>query len=212
MTVLVLSPHPDDEALGCGGTIARYSKDGEKVIVAVFASGTGSHPLHKEHFIARTRKAEAESAHKILGVSKSVFFELDEFDFKNELLEKEVIPKLGELIKKEKVTKVFMPAIDDTHNHHRIVSHAMLQTYSQYELECHIYTYSIWNPLSILKRTQPRLVVDVTETQQLKLEAIREYSSQWLSVYQLLPIIAIKTFFSGLRYGCRWAEVFIQIR
>ena len=45
-----------------------------------------------------------------------------------------------------------------------------------------------------------------------KLEAIKAYRSQWVSMYQLVPIITVKSFLAGLRYGHRWSEVFYQIR
>ena len=37
---LVIAPHPDDEVLGCGGTIARLARRGEKVTVAIVTKGT----------------------------------------------------------------------------------------------------------------------------------------------------------------------------
>jgi len=212
MTILVLSPHPDDETLGCGGTIAKYSAAKERVIVVVFSSGEQSHPLHKEHLITKTRKAEAEEAHKILGVTESVFLMLQDTNLRDEIVQKEVIPQLGKLIKKEKPSKIFIPAIDDLLPDHRAVAHALLQVYTQYELDCDVYTYSIWNPLSIIKRSQPRLVVNTTEYQKQKIEAIKTYKSQWVAMYQVAPIALLKNFFSGMRYGHRWCEVFIQVK
>ena len=40
--VLVVAAHPDDEALGCGGTIARWASDGAKVHLAFLADGVGA--------------------------------------------------------------------------------------------------------------------------------------------------------------------------
>jgi N-acetylglucosamine malate deacetylase 1 len=212
MTVLVLAPHPDDEVLGVGGTLAAYASKGIRTVVVIFSTGAGSHPLHKENVITRRRKEETLAAHKQLNVSETIFLMYDEFNFREELIEKEGIAKLHEIIKKEKPTKIFMPAIDDLHAHHRAVSHLMLQLYSQYELECGLFTYSIWNPVAFLKRSQPRLVVDVSQQHHTKLVALREYRTQWLSLYQTVPVLIVKSFVSGLRYGYRWVEVFIQVK
>ena len=42
MNVLVLAAHPDDEVLGCGGTIARLSSEGHKVSIAILGQGVAS--------------------------------------------------------------------------------------------------------------------------------------------------------------------------
>jgi LmbE family N-acetylglucosaminyl deacetylase len=183
-----------------------------RVVVVVFAGGHMSHPLHKQHAVVRTRKDEATEVHKVLGVAESVFLMLQDASLRQEIVEKEIMSKLHDLIKKEKPTKIFMPALEDLPPDHRAVSRTMLQLYSQYKLECALYSYTIWNPLAILKRSQPRLVVDISEQQHKKFEAYRLYKSQWVSLYQLVPIVTIKSFLAGMRYGCRWAEVFIQVR
>src|SRR5262249_18352626 len=48
MSVLVLAAHPDDEVLGCGGTIARLSRDGQEVFVAILGEGMTSRYARQE--------------------------------------------------------------------------------------------------------------------------------------------------------------------
>lgn len=212
MAILLLAPHPDDEALGAGGTLAKYAAAGERVIVVIFSSGQGSHPLHKEHVITRTRKEEALAAHKILNVQETVFLMLEDTNLKEEVADEKISKMLLDLIKNEKPSKIFMPALDDLLPDHRAVSHLMLQLHSDESMACPIYTYGVWNHLSFLKRAQPRLVVDISAHQRQKLEAIRAYKSQWVAMYHLVPFVLLKSFFSGLRYGYRWVEVFVQVR
>jgi LmbE family N-acetylglucosaminyl deacetylase len=212
MTIIVFAPHPDDEVLGVGGTLARYAEAGERTVVVVFSTGRSSHPLHKERVIVQTRKEETMAAHKELGVSETVFLDLEDTRLREEIIEKETILHMHDLIKKERPKKLFIPAIDDLHPDHRAVTRAVLQLYSQYSLTMPVYTYINWNPVPIFKRAQPRLVVDITGTNRKKLSAIKAYRSQWVSMYQLVPVVLIKTFFAGLRHGTRWAEVFPQVR
>ena len=61
--VLVLAPHPDDEVLGAGGTIARLASQGRDVHVVIVTKG--GPPLFEEDFIERGR-AEAREAHDVL--------------------------------------------------------------------------------------------------------------------------------------------------
>lgn len=212
MTVIVFAPHPDDEVLGTGGLLAKAHAEGERTIVIVFSTGTGSHPLHKKNLIIRRRKAETAEAHAIIGVSESVFLDLEDGVLKEHIIEQEIIPKLYDIVKKEKNVRLFMPAIDDMHTDHRAVAHAVIQMHVQYAMKCPVYTYTIWNPLAIFRRSKPRLVVDISESHAKKVEAYKAYKSQWISMYQLVPIVTVRSFFSGMRYGCRWAEVYLQVR
>ncbi len=71
--VLVIAPHPDDEVLGVGGTIARYAAQGDTVDVAIITKGQATQWSDQEIKIARD---EARQAHKILGVKKTIFVDL----------------------------------------------------------------------------------------------------------------------------------------
>ena len=70
LTLLLIVPHPDDEVLGCGGTIARLADQGAEVHVAIVTRGTT--PPFDQVMIERGR-AEAREAHKLLGVASAHF-------------------------------------------------------------------------------------------------------------------------------------------
>ena len=67
MKVLVFAPHNDDEVLGVGGTIAKYTQSGNQVIVCEVTSGSNEN-------IVKKIKKEALQAHKLLGATETVFF------------------------------------------------------------------------------------------------------------------------------------------
>lgn len=63
--VLVLSPHPDDETLGCGTAIAAAADAGVRVVVVVLTDGAGSHPgstAYPPKRLAALRRAEVAEA------------------------------------------------------------------------------------------------------------------------------------------------------
>ena len=70
MRVLVIAPHPDDEIIGVGGTIAKRAKDGDEVYVCVVTKGKS--PLFNDEFIEQGRK-ECRKADKKLGVKETIF-------------------------------------------------------------------------------------------------------------------------------------------
>ncbi len=71
-TVLVFTPHPDDDTFGCGGTMARLAKNNNKVIVVIYTNDDkGSLDLEMtSERLARIRKAEEEKACEALGIPK----------------------------------------------------------------------------------------------------------------------------------------------
>jgi LmbE family N-acetylglucosaminyl deacetylase len=69
---LVIAPHPDDEALGCGGTIALLRQAQIPVRVIVASDGAASHPGSRRYpppVLGTLRRAESEAGLRILGVA-----------------------------------------------------------------------------------------------------------------------------------------------
>lgn len=71
-TVMVFTPHPDDEVFGCGGTLAMLARNGNKIIVVVYTNDNkGSFDLEMtSERLARIRKAEQEAAMEAIGIPK----------------------------------------------------------------------------------------------------------------------------------------------
>jgi LmbE family N-acetylglucosaminyl deacetylase len=70
-TSLILAPHPDDEALGCGGLIAHACVRGRPPLIVAVTDGAGSHPASKTHpppVLKAVRAAELRAAAAVLGV------------------------------------------------------------------------------------------------------------------------------------------------
>ena len=65
--IVVLCAHPDDEIIGVGGTIARYSKEGKKIHILVFSYGEKSHPWMQEGVQRHTREKESRKASSMVG-------------------------------------------------------------------------------------------------------------------------------------------------
>lgn len=81
---VVLAPHPDDESIGMGATIARKTSQGTRVILVVATDGQFSHgpDLIKTEDLIALRKSELRSAAHILGIADSDIYFADEVDTK----------------------------------------------------------------------------------------------------------------------------------
>lgn len=70
---LVIAPHPDDEAFGCGALLARRAAAGVTVIVVYLTDGEASHrghPILSERHVAGLRRQEAQRAMSSIGIAR----------------------------------------------------------------------------------------------------------------------------------------------
>src|SRR5947207_9627276 len=72
--VLVISPHPDDESIGCGGTLRQHVVDGDAVHVVFLTSGERGGHGRAPRETAQLREQEARDAAKVLGVGAIEFW------------------------------------------------------------------------------------------------------------------------------------------
>ncbi len=206
--ILVIVAHADDEVLGVGGTIAKYTQAGESVIVVIFSFGEGSQPLFKNELIKKIRIKESEKVGKFLGVEKTIILGVP--DLKINAKDKDLIERVNRIILKYKPTKIFTHSLSDPHKDHRAVYRIVLDATK--DLAYGVYTFGVWNPIYIRDTNVPRLYVDVSETFEKKLKALKIFESQKLSIYQLLPSIFLKAKLAGWTNHCRYAEVFYKVR
>ena len=116
--ILVLAPHPDDETLGCGGTIALYAGMGKEVCAAIISKGEAVNV--KAEDIADLRRKEAYRAAEILQIRQVVFM-----DFPDTALNTyydEVKQGIRGLMHTFKPDIVFAPSPMDLHEDHVVVS------------------------------------------------------------------------------------------
>ncbi len=212
MTILVLAAHPDDEILGVGGTLAKYSKDKEKIVTAVFSMGEMSPPWIKPEILTETRKIESEKAHKLVGVNESYFLELTDANFAKDAKKEKVDEKMMRIIKKHKPNKIFTHSPDDPHPHHRLVYALTMKVLKKMKFDTNVYVYDVWNPLSLLNRNKPKMYIDVTKTFKKKIKALGVFKSQKAVMAQLLPGIYVRAITNGLSYGCKYAERFTKVK
>jgi len=123
--ILVIAPHADDEVLGCGGTIYKHHLNKDNVYVAIMTDASkGAPEIFSNQDIIKIRK-EALKAHKILGVTETIFF-----DFPAPKLNQYPIYKIAEkirlLIKKLKIDIIYIPHRGDLHKDHEAIYDASL--------------------------------------------------------------------------------------
>jgi len=212
MTILAIGAHNDDHIIGCGGTLAKYAKEGRRVRTIVMSFGEGSHPHLKREVIVETRIKESLAADKILGGQGVVYFDLKEGKFPEQFKEKHVEKKLIDLIAREKPSMIFTHGLDDIHPDHRAVYKLIEKMVLTKKITCPVYSFDVWSLFRFRKRNLPRMVVDVTSTFNAKIKALLTHESQTAAIALLLWKIILKDWFNGLMYGYRYAEVFYRLK
>lgn len=166
--VLVVAPHPDDEVLGCGGTIARYT--GQNVHVRVVIVSDGGKIAQEfpdgNHDVAEIRKNETLKALPLLGVKDIDFLYFPDGELA--LCKNEIRCKIEDIIDGFNPDIVFSPSPIDYHTDHIAVSEVVLSLLNK-KTGLRIAFYEVYETVRF------NTLVDISETVHLKKKAIDEY-------------------------------------
>jgi len=208
MGVLVCVAHPDDEAIGVGGTIAKYAKKGRNVVTIIFSLGEGSNPLLDPEYLTKRRRNESIKVGKMLGVKEVIFMGLGDVGFVKDIADKEVKRKLRVYFERFKPKTIFTHCIDDPHPHHRAVASLIKDVVDELGVDANIYTFTVTNPLRFIHRERPRLYINISDTFEKKMKALDVFKSQKEYMFYIDPLIRFSAWYHGFRSGNRYAEVF----
>jgi LmbE family N-acetylglucosaminyl deacetylase len=143
---LVLAPHPDDETLGCGATIALKRANGTPVRVVVAADGRTSHPpsLVDPDELARRRAEEVAAACRILGVAASDLVQLGFEDQSLDAREDELVGAIAEQLDAVAPDEVRLPSTRDWHPDHRALGLALRRALSGRKRRPAVFEHPVW--------------------------------------------------------------------
>lgn len=181
MRVLIIAPHPDDEIIGVGGTIAKRAKAGDEVYVCIVTKGKS--PLFNPDFIEQGRR-ECREADAKLGVKETIFL-----DFPAVMLETipryELNGKVAEVVQNIKPEEVYIPHRGDMQiDHQMVVDAAMVAVRPRGDdYPKRVYAYETlsetgWNIPNVTNEFIPTVYENITDTYDVKMEAMSVFKSQ----------------------------------
>ena len=221
---LVVAAHPDDEVLGCGGTIKKLSLKGNKVYILFLSNGVSSRRSPTLFEDIKLRKRSAISACKILGTEKPFFenVEDNEFDKKSLLTITKIVEKY---ISKIKPKVIITHSNTDLNLDHRITNKAVVtacrpqkSSFVKSLLFFEILSSTEWN-FSDQKNSnsqknffKPNYFENITKTIDKKILAMKSYKAELRSWPHPRSIEGIKTLakYRGMSSGLNFAEAFFQ--
>ena len=187
---VVIAPHPDDESLGCGGTIALLKKLGRPLKIIFVTDGSLSHPNSKKYpapLLIKLREKEALSAAKILGVSRADchFMRLLDGSLpdKNENGFDHAVTAVIKVLIPLNVETILLPWKNDPHKDHKACWQIVTEAINRIGISVNLLHYFIWFwergklEKEIIKSVN-WYKIDITSVLSLKLKAISAHRSQ----------------------------------
>jgi len=216
--ILVVSAHPDDEMLGCGGTLAKEIRRGS--IVEILILGQGMMARNSSESDLEKLRKDSLKANEFLGVNRVEFHDFPDNAF-------DTVRFLDIVRVVERKIKEFSPDIvlthhgDDLNVDHRLTFEAVLTACRPMPDFKHpdIYTFFIpsstdWIDGSHFKSFSPNLYVDISDTIELKLRALEFYETEMREYPHSRSVESLRIFskYWGNRVGVEYAEPFHLVR
>lgn len=216
--VLVVAAHADDEALGCGGTIARHAAEGDAVYAIFMADGVSSRPQTNTVELLK-RNSAAEEARKILGIRENFYLGLPDNRL-DSLPLIEVVQRLDPIIRK------LQPNIIYTHHHgdlnvdHRVTHEAVLTACRPMPGSSvqAIYAFEVMSSTEwatpFAGPFAPNHYVDISNQINTKLDALRAYQLEMRDAPHSRSIehLTHLAHHRGHTVGVTAAEAFVTVR
>ena len=217
--ILVLAAHPDDEVLGCGGTIAKHSSDGDFVHVAFMSDGVSSRDGEQEALNneLESRRASANAALKILGVNSISFGDFP--DNKMDLIATINVAKMIEqLIAEYEPQIIFTHHFGDVNVDHKKVHEATVvacrsqPNHPVKSILCYeVPSSTEWQLSDKYKEFNPNYFVDISSFMDKKILSLNEYEFEMRAWPHPRSIKAIRhlAHWRGSTSGLDSAEAFM---
>ena len=217
MNILVIAPHPDDEVLGCGGTIAKHVSNNDSVYVAIVTKGC--EPIFPSQQVEQVRN-ECKNADSFLGVKETIFL-----DFPAAMLE--TVPRYEfngafiNLIQNIKPEIVYLAHRGDMQiDHKMVVDASMVALRPKYaHVVKKIYAYETlsetgWDLPTTSNDFIPNSFNDISDYLDIKLKALSIFSSQISEFPDARSLESVKALalYRGAMMSMNAAEAFYIIR
>lgn len=190
--VLILTPHQDDESIGCGGFLLRYAKQCDVILLTDGAKGNCEWSEDKTR---KVRRNEFKTVMKEVGVRKYEMWDIPDLElnkYKHFLQE----------INMESYKYVLVPNRNESHLDHRVVFEEVRKNIRKNVTSTVILEYEVWTPL-----LNPTHYLDISDLIVEKERLIQLYECPLMHVDYDKRILALN-YYRGIHYGCRFAECY----
>lgn len=221
--VLVVAAHPDDEVLGCGGTMARLAREGHDVHILILGEGISSRYDRRsqaDRKALRQLQQHARAAGKLLGVASITFEGLPDNRF-DELPLLEIVKRVERRVEALNPPVIYTHHPGDLNIDHRKTFQAVL-TATRPVNGCRvreIYAFEVpssteWAFRQLQPAFAPNVFMDISDTVELKVRGMQCYKGELREFPHPRSAEALRTITRrwGSVAGCAYAEAFELVR
>ena len=221
-SIAVIAAHPDDEVLGCGGTIARHAENGEEVNILILAEGQTSRSNLKNNnklYVSKLKEIASLST-QILGANSIELLDLP--DNKLDTLSRlEIIKVIEDFITRHNPKTVYTHHSGDVNIDHQIIHHAVVTAVRPMPNSNirNLFSFEVpssteWQTPTSSNIFQPNYFVSIKEQWEKKKKALELYKLEmrdWPHP-RSFKNVEILSQFRGSQVGLEKAEAFISLR
>lgn len=202
MNILVIAPHPDDEAIGCGGAICKHVDAGD-LVHAVFLTSGEQGLKHLECGAAcKVREAEAAAAAQVLGLAGTHFLRQPDWTLGNAIAP--AAAALVPVLVKLQPHIIYAPHPGEWHPDHKAAVAILLEALARAAVAPReIRGYEVWTPMSEFQVT-----LDISAVMPRKLAAIRCHESQFAELDYAQAAQGLNAYRGAMATRTAYAEVF----
>lgn len=212
--VLAISPHPDDETLGCGGIILKHKDKGDEIYWLIITNIDIQNGWKQD--IVEKRQKEIKTVAEMYGFEKT--FKLDFPTAKLDIIPiQEIIQSISKVMFEVKPEIIYLPNRSDVHTDHQITFKAVCSCTKNFRspfikkiLMYETLSETEFSPALPENVFIPSVFIDVTEYFEKKVEIFKIYNSEIMEYNLPRSLNVIKSFarLRGSRIGKKYAESF----
>lgn len=216
--ILFVAPHPDDEALGCGGTILKHKNDGDEVYWLIVTNIDTANGWPEER--VKSRQLEIEEVAQEFGFKETI-----KLDFPTTKLDSvpvsDMVDAISKVMSRIQPETIYLPNRSDVHTDHHVVFQSAWSCTKNFRysfikkvLMYEVLSETEFAPALVETGFIPNVFVDITNYIDKKIEIIKIYDSELMPapLPRSINTIRAQGTYRGSAISADYAEAFMLLK
>lgn len=205
MNVLVIAPHPDDEAIGCGGAVCLHTERGDSVSAVFLTSGELGLKQLPGAAARKIREGEARKAARTLRLERTFFLRGPDWGVADAV--DDLASALKEILNDVSPDLLYLPHPADAHPDHQAALPLLRRALrSCRKKRPRLRGYEVWSPLAAYDHVE-----DISRVINRKLRALRAHASQLVEFDYVGAVTGLNRYRGVTAANVKFAEVFLDL-